>query len=311
MTGTLGWLARRLALSVLVLLGAATVSFGALQLAPGDPVQIVLGGTAATPEAVAQVRADLSLDDPLAVRYGDFLGHLVRGDLGHSFQLNADVSDVILDQLWPTVQLALTGFVLALGVALVLALSTAGRRPRLRFLSSTVELVLSSSPSFWIGILLLTIFSFRWQVFPATGGEGLDGLVLPAVTLAVGMVGPFTQVLREGMENVLREPFALSALARGTDRSAVLTRHALRHALIPLVTLSGWAVGTLLSGAVVIETVFTRQGLGRVMASAITGRDLPVVTGVVVVSALAFVLINVIVDWLYQVVDPRLKEAHP
>ncbi|WP_380280668.1 ABC transporter permease [Kitasatospora purpeofusca] len=310
MTGTLRWLARRLALSVLVLLGAATVSFGALQLAPGDPVQIVLGGTAATPAAVAQVRADLGLDDPLAVRYGDFLGHLVRGDLGHSFQLNADVSDVILDQLWPTAQLALAGFAIALGLALALALSTAGRRPRLRFLSSTVELVLSSSPSFWIGVLLLTVFSFQWQLFPATGGDGPDGLVLPAVTLAVGMVGPFTQVLREGMEGVLREPFALSALARGTDRSAVLTRHALRHALIPLVTLSGWAVGTLLSGAVVIETVFTRQGLGRVMASAISGRDLPVVTGVVVVSAVAFVLINLVVDWLYQVVDPRLKEAH-
>ncbi|MFB7476981.1 ABC transporter permease [Kitasatospora sp. NPDC056184] len=310
MTGTLRWLARRLALSVLVLLGAATVSFGALQLAPGDPVQIVLGGTAATPAAVAQVRADLGLDDPLAVRYGDFLGHLVRGDLGHSFQLNADVSDVILDQLWPTAQLALAGFAIALGLALVLALSTAGRRPRLRLLSSTVELVLSSSPSFWIGVLLLTVFSFQWQLFPATGGDGLDGLVLPAVTLAVGMVGPFAQVLREGMESVLREPFALSALARGTDRSAVLTRHALRHALIPLVTLAGWAVGTLLSGAVVIETVFTRQGLGRVMASAISGRDLPVVTGVVVVSAVAFVLINLVVDWLYQVVDPRLKEAH-
>ncbi|MFE6870892.1 ABC transporter permease [Kitasatospora sp. NPDC057692] len=310
MTGTLRWLARRLALSVLVLLGAATVSFGALQLAPGDPVQIVLGGTAATPAAVAQVRADLGLDDPLAVRYGDFLGHLVRGDLGHSFQLNADVSDVILDQLWPTVQLALAGFAIALGLALALALSTAGRRPRLRFLSSTLELVLSSSPGFWIGVLLLTVFSFQWQLFPATGGDGPDGLVLPAVTLAVGMVGPFAQVLREGMESVLREPFALSALARGTDRSAVLTRHALRHALIPLVTLSGWAVGTLLSGAVVIETVFTRQGLGRVMASAISGRDLPVVTGVVVVSAVAFVLINLVVDWLYQVVDPRLKEAH-
>ncbi len=309
MTGTVRWLARRLVLSVLVLLGAATVSFGALQLAPGDQVQIVLGGTAATPAAVAQVRAELGLDDPLAVRYGDFLGRLLHGDLGHSFQLNDDVADVILGQLWPTVQLALTGFLLALGLAVLLALATAARRPRLRFVSSTAELVLSSSPSFWIGILLLTLFSFRWQVFPATGGEGVEGLVLPAVTLAVGMVGPFAQVLREGMENVLHEPFALSALARGTDRSAVLTRHALRHALIPLVTLSGWAVGTLLSGAVVIETVFTRQGLGRVMASAISGRDLPVVTGVVVVSALAFVLINLLVDWLYHVVDPRLKEA--
>ncbi|MGW5352852.1 ABC transporter permease [Streptomyces sp. NPDC004031] len=309
MTGTLRWLARRLALSVLVLLGAATLAFGALQLAPGDPVQIVLGGTAATPASVAQVRSDLGLDDPLIVRYGDFLGHLVRGDLGHSFQLNADVSDVIRDQLGPTVQLALAGFVLALGLALLLALATAGRRPWLRALSSTGELVLSSSPSFWVGILLLTLFSFRWHLFPATGGTGLDGLVLPALTLAAGMVGPFAQVLREGMENVLREPFALSAMARGTSRSALLTRHALRHALIPLVTLSGWAVGTLLSGAVVIETVFTRQGLGRVMATAISGRDLPMVTGVVVISALAFVLINLVVDLLYRVVDPRLREA--
>jgi peptide/nickel transport system permease protein len=308
--GAARWFARRLALSVLVLLGSATAAFIAVRLTPGDPVRVILGGTTATPQAVAQVRHDLGTDRPLVVQYGLFLGRLLHGDLGMSYQLQDTVGHVIGSQLWATVELAVTAFTLAFVVALLLAVSTAGRWPLLRRASTVVELVLSSSPSFWVGVTLLTVFSFHWHVFPAAGGNGPVGLVLPAVTLAAALVGVFAQVMRAGVERALEEPFVLSARARGSGESAVRFRHALRHALIPMVTLSGWVVGSLFSGAVVVETVFSRQGIGRVLATAIQGRDFPVVTGVVVVSTLLFVVVSLLVDWLYRVIDPRLKEAY-
>ncbi|MEV6166486.1 ABC transporter permease [Streptomyces sp. NPDC052052] len=303
------WLVRRIALSALVLLGSATTAFLALRLTPGDPVRVILGGSPATPEVVAQVRRELGTDRPLSEQYFLFLGKLLRGDLGTSYQLRDSVSHVIGSQLWQTAELALSSFVLAFVLALLLAVSTAGRWPVLRGISTQVELVLSSSPGFWVGVLLLTLFSFRWHVFPAAGGDGPSALVLPAVTLAASMVGVFAQVMRAGVERALEEPFVLSARARGSGDTAVRFRHALRHALVPMVTLSGWVMGTLFSGAVVVETVFSRQGLGRLLATAIQSRDFPVVTGVVVVSTLVFVVVNLLVDWLYRVIDPRLREV--
>ncbi|MFG3055837.1 ABC transporter permease [Kitasatospora sp. NPDC048239] len=303
------WVVRRLALAVVVVLGAATAAFAGLWLAPGDPVQLIVGSHEVTPETAARVRADLGLDEPLIVQYGRFLLRLLQGDLGQSYQLSQPVSELLGGQAGATVALALTGFLLAALGSVLLAVATAGRRPLLRRASSAVELVLSSTPAFWAGIVLLTLFSFQWQLFPAVDGGGLDGLVLPGVTLALPMLGVFTQVLRESMERSLEEPYALSARARGSGETALRLRHSLRHTLVPLLTLSGWTVGSLLSGAVVVETVFSRQGIGRIAASAISTRDLPVVTGVVVVSAVVFTLVNLLVDVLYAVADPRLKEA--
>lgn len=308
MTNLLRWLARRLALAVLVVLGAATVTFLALHLAPGDPVYAVIGTLSPSQELVEQVRADLGLDRPLLTQYGLMLGRLVTGDLGQSYQLHRPVAEVIGADLGWTVQLAVASLVLALIPAVALAVATAGRRTALRRLSIGLELVTASSPAFWVGTLLLAIFSFRLRLFPAAGGEGIQGLVLPAATQAIGLLGIFTQVLRQGMERALDEPFTLSSRARGTGETAVRLRHALRHALIPVVTLSGWVIGALLSGAVVVETVFSRPGLGRTLVNAILSRDLPVVIGVVVVAAALFTLINIIVDLLYRVVDPRLRK---
>lgn len=302
------WLARRLALTVLVVLGAATAAFAAVHLAPGDPARTLLGNSSPTPALLERVRHDLGLDRPLLVQYGLFLKDLMTGDLGRSYQLQESVSGLIGDQIASTVQLALAAFVVALVVSVLLSVVTAGR-PAWRRVSSALELVAVSSPPFWTGVLLLSLLSFRLHWFPVAGGEGVAGLMLPAATLAFGLVGVFTQVLREEVERILDQPFVLSSRARGTKEFTVRLRHALRHAFIPMATLSGWTVGALLSGAVVIETVFNRQGLGRIMATAITNRDLPVVTGVVVVSAVLFTLINILVDWLYQIVDPRLKES--
>ncbi|MFG2911174.1 ABC transporter permease [Kitasatospora sp. NPDC048286] len=307
MTAPLRWLLRRLVLAALVVLGAAHAVFFAFRLLPGDPVRSVLGSTNPTPELVAQVRRELALDQPLVVQYGRFMGRLLTGDLGESYQLQQPVGQVIGGQLWPTLQLAVAAFVLALLLALAAAVLTADR-PRARRLSSALELFAASSPAFGIGAVLLALLSFRLRWFPAMGGGGISGLVLPAVTLAVGMAGVFTQVLREELERVLDQPFVLTARARGGAELAVRLRHALRHGLIPLVTLAGWAAGALFGGAVVVETVFSRQGLGQLTATAVQGRDLPVVTGVVLLSATVFALINVAVDVLYRVIDPRIAE---
>ncbi|HEX2314139.1 MAG TPA: ABC transporter permease [Thermomonospora sp.] len=306
------WLLRRLLLSALVVLGAATAAFCALRLTPGDPVAVLVGIAAAQNEAVlSQARHDLGFDRPLVVQYALFLGRLARGDLGFSYQLQEPVSRVIADNLWPTVELAVAGFALALVTGLLLAVATAGRRRFWRGLSTGFELLMISVPGFWIGLVLLAVFSFRLGWFPAAGGTGLNGLVLPAVTLAAGLVGVYAQVLRDGLVRALDEPFVLAARARGSGETAVRVRHALRHALIAVITISGWTLGALLGGAVIIETVFSRPGLGRVLATAIENRDFPVVVGLVVVSGVVFALINVGVDLLYRLVDPRLREAAP
>ncbi|WP_374065047.1 ABC transporter permease [Actinokineospora auranticolor] len=299
-------MARRVALTLFVVWGAATAAFLALHLMPGDPVLTMLGDALPPADRVARIRAELGLDQPLAEQYLAYLGRLVRGDLGRSYQLEAPVASVLGEQVGATAALALSGFGLALVVSVPLALATAGRRPALRRFVTTLELVAISTPSFWIGVLLLSLLSFRLRWFPVAGGDGVPGLVLPAVTLAIGLTGVFSQVLRDGVERALREPFVLSARARGSSEAAVRRAHALRHAAIPLLTLSGWTIGTLLSGAVVVETVFTRQGLGRVLATAIAARDMPVVTGIVVLAAAVFAVLNLVVDLLYQVADPRL-----
>ncbi|MEU4173861.1 ABC transporter permease [Streptomyces sp. NPDC026589] len=311
MRGPLRWLARRLVLAVLVVGGAATVAFAGMELTPGDPVRTLLGTSPATPEMVARVRADLGYDEPLVVRYGRFVGRLLSGDLGVSYQLQEPVGQVLATQFWPTVQLTLAGFTLGLAGALVLAVATSERPGTSRRLSALFELVAVSAPGFWTGGLLLGLFSFHLRIFPAAGDTGPASLVLPAVTMALSVVGTFAQVLRDAMERALTQPFALSARARGTGELGLRVHHALRHGLVPLTTLSGWTIGALLSGAVVIETIFSRPGLGRVLAAAITSRDLPVVTGVVVVAAAAFSLLSILVDWLYRVIDPRLRSTGP
>lgn len=303
------WLVRRILLAIFVVYGAATAAFVGSHLLPGNPVQILLGPITASPAHIAEIRHQLGLNQPLAVQYGLFLGRLTRGDLGMSYQLDEPVWHLIESQIAATAELALASLVLAFAVAVFLALATAGRRPALRRVSSTLELVTASTPSFWVGVLLLSFFSFRLHLFPAVGGSGLAGLVLPTITLALSMVGVFTQVLREGLERALDEPFVLSARSRGTSETAVRLRHAFRHALIPMITLSGWAVGALLNGAIVIETIFSRPGIGRLMASAVSSRDMPLITGLVVVGAASFSIINVAADLLYTVVDARLGDA--
>ncbi|MFC8528820.1 ABC transporter permease [Nocardia sp. NPDC057227] len=303
----LRWLAGRLALALLVMWGAATVTFAGLLLIPGDPARAVAGGVAATasPEVLARIRADYGFDDPVLLQYLRFLGRLLRGDLGRSYQLNQPVLTVVADQAGATLALALGGMVLGLLLALAVAVATAGR-PRPRAVARVAEFGALSMPTFWIGFLLLALFSFRWHLFPVLGNGGPAALVLPWITLAIAIAGVLSQVARDGIEQALAQPFALTVRARGATETRVRLHHALRHAALPVLTISGWMFGNLLGGVVVVETVFARQGLGQVLVTAVRGRDYPVVTGLVVLTAAAFSLIGIALDQLYRIVDPRV-----
>ncbi|WP_306207584.1 ABC transporter permease [Actinoplanes sp. RD1] len=298
---------RRVVSGLVVLWVAATAAYLALLAAPGSTVDTIVGDGADTPEIRARIIEEWGLDRPEIVQYVSYLGRVAHGDLGRSYLLQRSVSDVIGAQLGPTVRLATAAAVLGVGCALVLALTT--RRPWARRVSSSAELVLVSTPPFLIGIVVLSVFSFRLGWFPVSGDKGISALVLPALTLALPVAGVLTQVLRDGLDRALDEPFAVTARSRGLRESAVLVRHALRHALLPAIALVGWLFGVLLGGAVIIESVFGRPGLGSVTLLAVTSKDMPVVLAVVVLSAAVYVVLNTVADLAYLIVDPRLRRS--
>lgn len=294
-----------------VLWGAATLTFFMINLSAGDTAIAILGGSEAlpTPAVLARVRAEYGLDKPLYVQYGDYLLRLVRGDLGDSFRLRIPVTEAIGGQIGATLTLAAVAGTLAIVIAVVVAILTARRGRRVRSFFSGVELALTSVPGFATGILLLLAFSFKLRWFPSSGSEGFKSMVLPSLTLALPIAAVLTQVLRQELEEILEQPFITMARARGMSDAGVRLRHALRHALIPLVTLSGFVFAGLFGGAVIAETLFARQGLGRLMFDSTSTKDIPVVIGVTLLIAFIYVLINFIVDVLYVFIDPRLRAA--
>ncbi|MGN7187093.1 ABC transporter permease [Microbacterium enclense] len=293
---------------VLVLWGAATLAFVAFRIIPGDPVEVMLGPQAQVSDAVKDgMRADLGLDRPVIEQYGAFLGRLLRGDLGESYQLRLLVAEVIGRQLGPTLQLSALALVIAVLLALASALLVRGRTGRA--VASGVELVVLSSPVFWTGLVLLSVFSFQLGWFPVSGARDAAAIVLPAATLALPVAALLSQVMRDGVEAAEREPFLLTVRARGAGPLRESLHHSLRHASVGGVTLAAYLVGSLLGGAVLVETVFARPGIGRVTLTAITDRDLPVITGVIMLSALVFVLVNTLVDLIVPLIDPRLRST--
>ncbi|RIV37561.1 ABC transporter permease [Micromonospora radicis] len=301
---------RRVAAGVVVLWVAATAAYLAVLAAPGDTVDTLIGDGADTPQIRAAIIAEWGLDRPALLQYLDYLWRLAHGDLGRSYLLQRPVAEVIGEQLAPTLILSLAAATLGVLLALIIAAVTAGdRRPWLRRLSSGTELLLVSTPPFLIGLVLLSVLSFRLGLFPVAGDAGPRALVLPAVTLALPIAGLLAQVLRDGVDRALDEPFVLTARARGLREGVVLARHALRHALLPAVTLAGWLFGTLLGGAVIIEQVFGRPGLGQVTLTAVTGKDMPVVLAVVTLSAAVYVVVNTAADLVSLLVDPRLRRS--
>ena len=302
----------RLALAVLTVLGALTAAFFALRLVPVDPAFVIAGAggdaVAITPEVLAAIRAEYHLNEPLLVQYLLYLARLLHGDLGISYVQEQSVLALILEQARPTLALASLASLLAILLSAGAAMLTAGHAGASR-IANAVEWVLASTPVFWIGFLLMLLLSVRWRVFPLLDAGDLRTLLLPALTIALPTAAPLAQVLRRALEDTLEQPFIVTARARGLSQLAVKWRHALRHALLPYLTLLGFSFGALLGGAAITETLFGRPGLGRLLVNAVTRQDMPLVLGLVTVSTLAFVIVNMLIDFAYILIDHRLKSV--
>ncbi|MCD0450916.1 ABC transporter permease [Actinocorallia sp. API 0066] len=301
----------RMGQAAVVLWAAYTVSFLILVLLPGDAIAALTGagGAAASvsPERLAELRREYGVDKPVLVQYGTHLADAVRGDFGASFATGRPVGSLIAEALPQTLTLTLTALALALVLGAGVALAaTYGSRPWLRQLLLSLPPLVGSVPAFWVGLMLIQFLSFRFRIFPAFGDDGWRGLVLPALTLAVPTAAIVAQVLARSLTTALAEPYVRTARAKGAGPVRVHLRHALRNASLPALTVAGLLVGGLLANSVLVETVFSRNGLGRVIVAAVTAQDVPVVQGVVVLSAAVFVVVNLIVDLLSPLVDPRI-----
>ena len=301
-----GRIAVRLCSGLAVLWAAVTLTFLSIHVAPGEVVDIILGDQLGTPELVAAIEAEWGLDRPLGVQYLEFLGRTLQGDFGRSYMLQTEVSGLIWSQLGSTLRLTGAALAVALIYAVGSALLTAGR-PWGRRLAGIFELTMISTPSFWLGIVLLYVFSFTLKIFPVSGDRGWSSLVLPSLAIGLSLGAVVGQVLRQGLERALDEPFALTVRSWGVREIVFRLRHALRHAASPAVALAGWLIGGLLAGAVVTEQVFGRPGLGRITVDAVLMQDMPVVIAVAVLSAAVYVALSTLVDLACLLIDPRLR----
>jgi peptide/nickel transport system permease protein len=304
----LTYVGRRLLAVVPVLFGVTLAVFSMLFLVPGDPVKIMLAEFVTTPDQVARMRAQLHLDEPVLQQYGRFVGNALRGDLGMSIRSRRPVATEIGENLGSTGRLALASMVVAIALGVPLGLIAAlGRNSWLDVAAMGVALLGVAMPSFWLGFLLIFVFSLHLGWLPATGGGDLPHLVMPAVALGTIAAAIIARLTRSSMLEVLGQDYVRTARAKGLGGFAVVVRHALRNALIPVVTVFGLQFGNLLAGAVIVETVFSRPGLGRLIVGAILSKDFPLVQGTVLFVATAYVLINVVVDVAYAYVDPRIR----
>jgi peptide/nickel transport system permease protein len=305
---------RKVISAVVVLWGAATVAFFAQMALPGDRATVILNIRAGqaqlrTAAELAQINAEYGLQRPVIVQYFDYLRGLVVGDFGNSYQQFRPVSQIIGEQLGATVTLSLTAILFSWVIMIAWVILTAGRGPRVRAIGSFVDVATAGLPAYWLGIILLLVFALGLRWFPVIGGTGLNGLILPALTLAIPLAGFMAQSSRAEFERALEQPFVVSARMRGMSDWGVRLRHVLRHAALPAVTLSGWALGATLSGAVIVESIFSRPGIGSVLVSAVNSQDLPVVVGIVTLVAVFYVVANLVVDIVYTLIDPRLKAS--
>ena len=298
--------------AVIVLWAAATFTFFMQALLPGDRATLLLNQETGqsikrTSAELAPINAKFGFDDPLLVQYFHYVGHLLRGDLGTSYQLKQPVTTIIAGQIKPTLVLTVASLLTAWVIALVLTLTTVKRGRIGSAIGSGFETVAAGLPYYWLGVILLVVFAIKLNLFPVVGDGSLLGLVLPALTLGIPLAGFIAQVTRDEFERVLEQPFVISARARGMGDLGVRVRHALRHAVLPAITLSGWALGALISGAVIVESIFSRAGIGQVLVQAADSRDIPLVSGIAILVALVYVVANLLVDLAYLIVDPRTR----
>ena len=307
----LAYLGKRLAQLVPVLLLISLIVFLILHALPGDPAMLMLAGAeggAVSAERIAELKEAMGLNDPLPIQYGRFLLGILRGDLGESIRLRTPVTEVILERFTFTIQLSLGG----LACALLLGITTgvlSALRPNgwTDVLFSLMAYFGMSMPLFWLGLVLIFLFAFQLKWFPPSGSEGLDRLILPSLTLGFVSAGAISRLTRSSLMEVLHEDYIRTAQAKGLARHRIVQRHALKNALIPVVTIVGLQFGGMLAGAVVTETVFSRPGLGRLVVQAILWKDYPLAQGIILFMAVLFLSANLLVDISYAWLDPRIR----
>jgi peptide/nickel transport system permease protein len=310
--GTLRRILVKVAGAVLVLVAAASVTFFAQLLVPGSRATVILNeqnGRAQqwTPAQLAPVNHEFGFDKPVIVQYLDYVGGLFHGNLGTSYTQYKPVTQVIGAELAPSLVLTVAALAAAWVLTLAMTLLTVKRGRIVSAIGSTWEALTASLPTYWLGVVLLVVFAVEIRIFPVIGGTSPLGTVLPVLTLAIPLAGFLGQVTRDEFEKVLDQPFVTTARTRGMGDTRVRLVHALRHSVLPAITLSGWALGALVSGAVIVENVFGRPGVGQVLVNAVNTRDIPTVSGIVLVVAAVYVVANLLVDLAYAAVDPRLR----
>jgi peptide/nickel transport system permease protein len=302
-----GYLLRRLAQVVPTALLAASLVFSLIHLIPGDPVEMMLGEGAQRADVEA-LRRDLGLDRPLLEQYGSFLGGLLRGDLGSSLRSGEPVLAIVLQRFPATLELAVASLLVGLLVALPLGVQAALHRDGVVDHGARLLALLGVSvPSIWLGPMLILLFAISWDLLPVSGREGAAGVVLPALTLGAGLAGLLTRMVRAALADELVRPYLLAARARGVGGVAVVGRHALKNALVPVVTVVGLQFGALLTGAILTETIFAWPGVGRLLVESIRLRDYPLLQGSVLLIALTYLLVNLATDVAYAWLDPRIR----
>jgi peptide/nickel transport system permease protein len=303
----LRFLARRLLLTIPVLIGVATLVFSLVHLVPGDPVQAMLGESA-SPQDIAQLRSRLGLDRPLTTQYAAFMNGAVRGDLGTSLRTNQTVVTAIAERMPATFELALAAMFVATLIAIPLGIIAAVRAgTRVDHLATTVALIGVSMPNFWLGPLLAILLSVELGWFPVSGRGSFAHLVLPAITLGAPLAAVLARLTRASVLEELRELYVVAARARGASRARAVLAHAFRNSLIPVVTVFGLLFGSVLTGAVITETIFSWPGVGRLLVQSIAARDYPAVQGCILLIAVTYVAVNLMIDLLYGVLDPRVR----
>lgn len=300
----------RLLSAIPTLLGVSFVVFFVMHVLPGDPVDVMLAETGASAERVAELRAQMGLDQPFFEQYLRFLGNALQGDLGRSLHTNQPVLEAILDQAPETLQLALASMLLAVFMGVTLGVIAAVNHNRWL---DTVAMVYSmlgiSMPLFWFGLIGIMIFSLHLRWVPTAGSGTLHHLILPAILLGMTLAAIIARLVRSSMLEVLRQDYMTTARSKGMRERLVILRHGLRNAMIPVVTVVGLQFSALLSGAVVIETIFSRRGIGSLAIRAVTTNDFPMVQGTVLFAAVIYVLINLITDITYGYLDPRIRHG--
>ncbi len=304
----LGFLLRRLGGAAVVILAISVLTFSMIHLVPGDPVAIMLGEQA-TAARLATLRHQLGLDRPLYVQYGAFLINAVQGNFGNSIRSGQPVLQEVLRQIPATLWLALSAMAVAAPLGVLLGTVAATTRSRaLEFLATTVPLVGLSMPTFWSGLLLILLFGLQLRWLPVVGNVGVTSLIMPAIALALPAAAVIGRMTRATLVEVLAQDYVRTARAKGVLERVVTYKHALRNALIPTVTIIGLQFGSLIGGAVIVESVFARPGLGRLAVNSILTRDFPMVQAVVLFGAVGYVVINLLVDLLYGLLDPRIDQ---